>query len=394
MLAGVTIVDLTMFVAGPFATMILADLGATVIKIEPPTGDPTRSNRIGAQIGGENAQFHSYNRNKKSVCLNLKSERGRAILLDLVRRADAVVENFRPGVMTRLGLDFATLAAANPRLSLVSLSAFGQDGPWAQRPGYDLLVQALSGAMSINGHAQCGPAHIPFHIGDTGGGIYAAIAVLGAITSARASGQGRHVEIAMLDAQIALLGDEVTNFGVDGHTPRAHGGGHPALAPYQAFMTADQPIAIAAVGVEKFWRNLCAAIGRPDLAADPRYADNGTRAAHREALAAELAPILRARPRAEWLEILARADVPAAPVLDIPDALASEQLRHRDMAVRLAAGAGEALVARTPIKPVNAAHAEMVPAPRLGEHTREILARVLGYDEARIAAAGSGGAFS
>jgi len=394
MLAGVTIVDLTMFVAGPFATMILADLGATVIKVEPPTGDPTRSNRIGAQIGGENAQFHSYNRNKKSLCLNLKSEAGRAILIDLVRRADAVIENFRPGVMTRLGLDYATLAAANPRVSLVSLSAFGQDGPWAQRPGYDLLVQALSGAMSINGHPTTGPAHIPFHIGDTGGGLYAAIAALGAITAARASGVGRHVDISMLDAQVALLGDEVTNHGADGRTPQAHGGGHPALAPYQAFATADQPIAIAAVGVEKFWRNFCVAIGRPDLAEDPRYADNGARATHRASLEAELAPILRTRSRADWLAILARADVPSAPVLDIPEALACEQLRHRDMAVRIAAGAGTALVARTPIKPMAAPYATMAPAPRLGEHAREILSHVLGYDDLRIAEAEQSGALS
>jgi crotonobetainyl-CoA:carnitine CoA-transferase CaiB-like acyl-CoA transferase len=394
-LAGVVVVDLTMFVAGPFATMILADLGAEVIKIEPPQGDATRSNRIGPQIGGENAQFHSYNRNKKSVLINLKTPEGRAVLLDLVRHADALVENFRPGVMQRLGLDIATLHQANPRLVVVSISAFGQDGPWAQRPGYDLLVQALSGSMSLNGHAETGPAHIPFHIGDTGGGLYGAIAALAGIVEARRSGRGRHLDVAMLDAQLALLGDEVTNYRASGDVPRPHGGGHPMLAPYQAFATADRPIAVAAVGVEKFWHQLCEALGLPALRGDPRFVDNGARATNRAALEPILAASFRTRCRDEWLEILARSDVPAAPILDIGEALESEHVRHRGVEACVTTASGdEAAVARSAIKTVSESDPLIASAPALGADTHAVLTTRLGYDAPRLEALRRAGAIA
>jgi len=395
LLAGLTIVDLTMFVAGPFGTATLADLGAEVIKVEPPRGDPVRSNRIGPQIRGENAQFHAYNRNKRSLVLDLKQAAGRAVLLDLVARADAVAENFRPGVLARLGLEHATLAAVNPRIVLASVSAFGQDGPWAQRPGYDLIVQALGGGMSLAGTEASGPMHIPFHLGDTAGGLYGALALLAAVLAARRDGRGRHVEVAMLDAQVALLGDEVTNYGVDGAVPQPHGSGHPNLAPYQCFACADAPIAVAAVGMEKFWQALCAALGRADLSADPRFADNGRRARHRRELVAILEPVFRSRPRRAWLAVLEAADVPAAPVLSVPEALATPQVGARALVERVSLPEGEsALLARAPVRDRSTSTPlPLRPAPALGADSDAVLAGLLGYDRARLDALRADGAF-
>lgn len=249
-LAGIKVVDLTMFVSGPFASMVLADLGADVIKVEPLAGDPVRQNGMGAVIDQESAQFQSFNRNKRSLAVDLKTPDGLALVKDLAAESDVVLDNFRPGVMTRLGLDHATLSAGNAGLVSCSISAFGNTGPWRERPGFDLIVQALSGAMSLTGHDTTGPAHIPFHIGDTASGMFAAIGVLAALTERASTGVGREVEIGLLDSLIALASDEVTNQAA-GVPAKQHGGGHPELFPYQAFPTMDRPMVIAAVGVDK-----------------------------------------------------------------------------------------------------------------------------------------------
>ena len=385
MLAGITILDLSLFVAGPFGSMILADLGAEVIKVEPIAGDPVRAGRMGPQLRGESAQFQSYNRNKKGICINLKDPRGRALFLDLVKGADVVFDNFRPGVLARLGIDRASLAPVNPRIVSVSVSAFGQDGPLAKSPGYDLIVQALGGGMSLTGNAQSGPAHIPFHLGDTAGGMYAAIGILGAIIERNRTGVGCSLDIALLDAQIGMLGDEVTYFHASGKVPPQHGSGHPLLSAYRAFATADHPLVVAAVGLEKFWHQFATAIGRPDLKNDPRFADNHLRVANRDALDPQLEEALRTRPCAQWLEIFAAADVPAAPVSDLAAALAHPQVRHRQMVAEMALQDGDrAFVARTPIRGVGAAPHAARAAPLLGEHTRSVLHERLGLDAQRI----------
>lgn len=385
MLSGVTILDLSLFVAGPFGSMILADLGAEVIKIEPLEGDPTRDNGMGAQIEGESAQFQSYNRNKKSVCLNLKSAAGRDVLLKLVQTADVVYDNYRPGVMERLCLTHATLAAVNPRIICVSVTAFGADGPLAKSPGYDLIVQALGGGMSLTGHKQTGPAHIPFHLGDTAGGLYAAIAVLAAIVERNRTGHGRALEISMLDAQIALLGDEVTNFAATGEVPVQHGSGHPHLVPYRTFMASDAPLVIAAVGVEKFWINLTNAVQRPELAGDVRFSNSMQRVANRADLETALEEVFRTQPREHWLTRLAQADVPAAPVLDVRGALAHPQVRHREtVAVARLVGGTPVQYARTPIRDVNEAPHPVVAAPLRGANTRALLAERIGLDARSI----------
>jgi crotonobetainyl-CoA:carnitine CoA-transferase CaiB-like acyl-CoA transferase len=386
MLAGIRVLDLTMFVAGPFGTMLLADLGAEVLKIEPPDGDPVRSNAIGPRIAGASAQFHSYNRGKRSIALNLKAPEGRAAFLDLARGADVVVENFRPGVATKLGVDHAALAAVNPRIVSCAISAFGQTGPWRDRPGYDLIVQALGGGMSLTGHPATGPAHIPYHIGDTAGGLFAAFAILAALRERDRTGLGRALDISMLDAQLTLLGDEATNLGTGRWTPEQHGAGHPALVPYRAFDTADRPIVVAAVGVEKFWRNLATAIGQPGLADDPRFVGNAARVEHRAALEAILETAFRGRGQAEWLAVLGAADVPAAPVLGVAEAISSAQATARDMAVRIPVQGGEtALVIRSPIRGVGEGSLPALgAAPRLGDHTRAALSALAGWDAARI----------
>ncbi len=363
-----------MFVAGPFATAILADLGAEVVKIEPPGGDPVRANRIGPQIGAMNAQFHTFNRGKASLVLDLKTETGCDAFRRLVPGADIVFDNFRPGVMARLGLDHAALAALKPEIVAVSLSAFGAKGPWAKRPGYDLVVQALGGGMSLTGHPETGPAHIPFHLGDTAGGLYAAIAMLSAVLEARRTGHGRAFEVSMLDAQLALLGDEVTNHFAGDWPGEPHGAGHPALAPYSAYPTADHPLVIAAVGTEVFWHNLLGALGLETLADDARFADNAARSANRAAMDAAIVAVLQRKPRAAWLDIFQAADVPAAPILSISEAVTSPHAEARGLIATVPGPDGsEARVPVLPIRPLEAAPfppSSGTPALDTAEHDR------------------------
>ncbi|NQV79743.1 MAG: CoA transferase [Alphaproteobacteria bacterium] len=384
-LHGITILDLSMFIAGPFGTMLLADLGAEVIKIEPPGGDPVRSNQIGAQVRGENAQFHSYNRNKKSLVLDLKSDAGLAVFDELVKSADVVFDNFRPGVLERLKIDHARLAKINPAIVSCSVSAFGQDGPWAKRAGYDLTVQALGGGMSLTGHDSSGPAHIPFHLGDTAGGLFGALGLLAALAERHRTGKGRRVDVAMFDTQIALLGDEITNYFATGVPSPPHGAGHPNFFPYQAFATADEAIVIAAVGVEKYWVAFCSAIGRPELAADARFSSNASRVAHRDVLEPLVADTLSGKTRAEWLDIFADADVPAAPIQSVAEAAASPQTVARGMVPKIDLDGTTIAVAGNPIK-VGDDETVYAAAPVLGADGPAILRARLGYDDAKIAA--------
>ncbi|MFT7600127.1 MAG: CoA:oxalate CoA-transferase [Acidimicrobiales bacterium] len=390
-LAGVRVVDLTMFVSGPFASMVLADLGADVIKVEPLTGDPVRHNGMGAVIDEESAQFQSFNRNKRSLAVDLKTADGLALIEDLAAASDVVLDNFRPGVMQRLGLDHATLSARNAGLVSCSISAFGNTGPWRERPGFDLIVQALSGAMSLTGHAASGPAHIPFHIGDTASGMFAAIGVLAALTERSTTGVGREVEIGLLDSLIALASDEVTNQAA-GLPAKQHGGGHPELFPYQAFPTMDRPLVIAAVGVDKFWPALCEVVGRPDLAAELSYATNDGRVAVKEYLTEQLTAVLRTKKRAEWLALLQAADVPATPVNDLDALFDHPQVEARSMLVDLARPSGSRVtLTGNPIK--TAGHEQTyVASPTLGQDTAPILSEVLGLDDEAIAGLRASGA--
>lgn len=382
-LTGVRVVDLTMFVAGPFASMLLADLGAEVIKVEPPTGDPVRHNGMGALIDGESAQFQSFNRNKRSFAVDLKHPDGLAVVSDLVAESDVLLDNFRPGVMSRLGLDHMTISARNPGLVSCSISAFGNSGPWRERPGFDLIVQALGGVMSLTGHPETGPAHVPFHIGDTASGMFAAIGVLAALTDRAVTGRGREVDVSLLDSQVALLSDEVTNQAA-GRPAVQHGGGHPGLFPYQAFPTRDRSMVIAAVGPDKFWPALCNVLGRPDLADDQRFVTNDGRMAHKAYLTEQLSAVLRTRTRDDWLALLEAADVPAAPVNDIDSLFNDPQVEARSMLINLERPSGaRATVSGNPIKTTG--HDQTyAPAPSLGQDSSWVLEDVLGMDEGTI----------
>ena len=387
-LAGVRVIDLTMFVAGPVATMVLADLGADVVKVEPLDGDPVRTNAMGPQIDGESAQFHTYNRNKRSIAVDLKSTDGLALVRRLCLAADVVVDNFRPGVLARLGLDHPSLQREAPSLVSCSVSAFGQTGPWRERPGFDLVVQALAGAMRLTGHPETGPAHIPGHLADTASGLYATIGVLAALEERRRTGRGSAVDVAMLDTMVALLGDEITNLDA-GQPSTPHRGGHPLLFPYEAFPTQDEPMVITAVGVDKFWPSLCEVVDRPDLAADHRFLTNSGRVAHRDHLHRELSAVLRTRPRAEWLALLADADVPASPVRSVDELWDNPQIAARGMLVateRAGSGPGDRAAAVIPGSPVKIAGHETVysAAPTVGQHGGEVLADVLGLDDDEI----------
>mgnify|MGYP001229920729 CR=1 FL=1 len=394
-LDGLRIIDLSLFVAGPFGTALLADLGAEVIKVEPPGGDPIRHNRVGPQIGDVNAQFHTYNRGKSSVELDLKSSAGKRVLYDLCTAADAVFDNFRPGVMERLELDHATLVQFNPTLVSVSLSAFGHQGPWAKRPGYDLIVQALGGGMSITGHPETGPAHIPFHLGDTAGGLYSAVAILAAVLQARSTGSGRAYEVSMLDAQLSLLGDEITNNLTGNWANPQHGAGHPGLSPYSAYETADDPIVVAAVGVEKFWRSFLTALGLDNLATDPRFSNNAERCKHRAELESILQPRLRARDSAHWLRQFEALDVPAAPVLGVGDAIVTPHAKARDLIATVDTGTPER--AHVPVAPLRyTGKGPFTPtkgSPSLGVDSADTLQRILSYTEADLERLKTEGAF-
>jgi crotonobetainyl-CoA:carnitine CoA-transferase CaiB-like acyl-CoA transferase len=343
-------------------------------------------------VRGENAQFHSYNRNKKSIVLDLKNEHGLAVFEDLVGTADVVFDNFRPGVLERLKLDHDRLSRINPAIISCSVSAFGQTGPWAKRAGYDLTVQALGGGMSLAGHAATGPAHIPFHLGDTAGGMFGALGLLAAIAERHRTGKGRRVDVSMFDAQIALLGDEITNYVASGEVSPFHGAGHPNFFPYQSFATADEPIVVAAVGVEKYWVAFCAAIGRRDLAADTRYSSNAARVAHRDVLEAEVAAALMMKTRTEWLAVFEDADVPAAPIQTVGEAIAAPQAVAREMVAMTEVAGATVAMAGNPVK-FDGDETQFVPAPMLGADQNGVLAERLGYDANRISALEAQGAF-
>ncbi|MFN7176025.1 MAG: CaiB/BaiF CoA transferase family protein [Thermaurantiacus sp.] len=375
-LAGVTIVDLTRVLAGPYCTMVLADLGARVIKVEAPgQGDDARA--IGPFVAGESAYFASVNRGKESIALDLKSEADRAILTDLLARADVLVENFRPGALARMGFGWPMLSAHFPRLVLASASGFGQTGPWASRAAYDIIVQALGGLMSVTGPAGGPPVRVGTSIGDITAGLFTAIGILAALNDRARTGLGAHVDVAMFDCQLAILENAIARFAATGTDPGPLGTRHPSITPFQAFRAADGMLVIAA-GNDTLWAALCRALGAPHLAADPRFATNPARSEHAGALEAELDTILQTRPVAEWLPLLEAEGVPAGPVNRVSQALASPQVTARTMLVESALPGGVPLkVAGNPVKlSTHSDSATRPPAPALDEHRPAILAEL------------------
>ncbi|MDE0027260.1 MAG: CoA transferase [Spirochaetaceae bacterium] len=460
-LSGITVLDLTRVLAGPYCTMVLRDLGAEVIKVEPPQGDEARGFGpflAGGDGGGrgESAYFTSLNCGKRSVVLDLKEEPGSSALAGLIRRADVLVENFRPGTLAKLGFPADRLLALNPRLVYAAISGFGATGPAAQRPAYDMIIQALSGLMSITGTEPVAPAgaapdpaggaetpiaarsvsapaagsprphpeppppgvrqgaapmsreepvtaaasappqsphsgsaahgqrvRVGTSIADIVSGLYAAVGIVAALAQRARTGRGAVLDLGMLDATVSVLENAVARYQVTGAVPAPLGTRHPSITPFEAYATADQEIVVAA-GNDRLFASLCAVVGRRDLPADRRFAGNAARNEHVAALKEELESALRRHPGAHWLERLAAAGVPAAPVNTIADLFDDPQIAARGMLVPVA-GLDRFLVPGSPLKFAGAAaEGQRPPAPRLGEHTAEVLAELASEPAATV----------
>jgi crotonobetainyl-CoA:carnitine CoA-transferase CaiB-like acyl-CoA transferase len=386
LLDGVRVLDLSRMLAGPYGSMLLADLGAEVIKIEEPRGgDPMRA--MGPPFLGaerESAYFLSINRNKESVTLDLETPQGQEVFHDLCRVADVVWENFRPGVMARLGCAPATLRQLNPRLVVCSISAFGQDGPYREWPAFDLALQAMGGAMSLTGEAGRAPARMGLPMGDLAGGMFGALAVAAALFRRERTGEGAHFDLSLLDGQVSLLTYIAQYFWADGRVPGRVGSGHASVVPYQAFTTRDGHVVVA-VFAEKFWTGFCRAIERPDLAADPRFDSNPKRVERRDDLVPLLEAIFPVRTTEEWLARLQREGVPAAPINTVDQVVSDPQVRLREMVVDLEhPRLGSLRTLGTPIKAAGMPPFRPLPPPALGEHTDAVLRELLRYPAERI----------
>ena len=384
-LAGVRVLDLTRVLAGPYCTMFLGDLGAEVVKVEQPgVGDDTRG--WGPPFaGGESAYFLCINRNKKSIAIDLKSKEGVALIRQLSERADVLIENFRPGAMDRLGLGEAQLRAANPKLIYASLSGFGADGPMSDVPGYDLIVQAWGGLMSITGTPDGEPTKVGVAIIDLVAGLMLGKAIAAALFAREKLGVGQKIDTSLLEAEVASLINAGSNYLIGGKVPGRWGNAHPTIVPYQSFQTADGFLVLG-VASETIWHRFCPAIGKPELAGDPRFAKNANRVENRTALIAMLAELFRDRDTASWLKLLQAADVPCAPVQTIDQVFNAPQVRHRDMLVTVDhPTAGTVPMAGIPVKFSATPASVRLPPPLLGQHTEEVLASWLGMGDKEIA---------
>ncbi len=383
-LEGIKVLDFTRVLAGPYCTMILADLGAEVIKVEHPEGgDDARG--FGPFQQGKSAYFMSVNRGKKSITVNLKTPEGREIIRNLVQRVDVVVENFRPGAMDRLGLGAKDLLALNGRLIYAASSGFGQTGPWAEKAAYDMIVQGAGGIMSITGQPDGPPTRVGVSIGDLTAGLFTAIGIVTALYSRRLTGQGQVVDISMLDGQVALLENAIARYAVTGEIPEPLGGRHPSITPFENFATADGWIIVAA-GNDQLWARLCKAMGREDLIENPLFATNKGRTENYIALRPHLVEAMARRTTAEWMDILEAAGVPCGPINNIAEVVNHPQVRARNMIVEVDDPvAGKLPMAGNPIKLSSMPDPTSRPAaPDLGQHTVEVLTGMLGLSEQRI----------
>jgi crotonobetainyl-CoA:carnitine CoA-transferase CaiB-like acyl-CoA transferase len=395
-LSHVLILDLSTFLAGPYYSQILADLGARIIKIERSEGQGDFTRHLPPHfVKGTSAYFHSINRSKESVVIDLKRPEGRDLFLRLVRRADVVVENYRPGVMERLGVGYARLAEVNPRIVLCSISGFGQDGPYRERPAYDMIVQALSGSMSITGEPGRPSVRMGIPLGDLAAGMFGAIGTLAALARRHLDGRGQHVDVAMLDCQVSMLCYLAQYYLVSGEVPGPQGRGHVSIPTYRSFTCGDGLDVTITANTEKMWQSLCRMLELPELVQDPRFLTNEDRCRNKEVLWKELEAAFLRQPSTVWLKRLEESDIPAAPVNTVDRALADPQVRHRNMVVTARHRDGDTLpLLGNPIKMSRTSCETITWPPDLGEHTRPVLEELLGMSPEEIAAAEAVGAVS
>ncbi|MGH3384763.1 MAG: CaiB/BaiF CoA transferase family protein [Nocardioidaceae bacterium] len=382
-LSGLRVLDVSQVLAGPYAAMLLGDMGADVIKVEAPGhGDLSRqmAPRISDDLSGA---FLAVNRNKRGVSIDLKHADGQALLHRLAASADVLIENFRPGVATRLGIDYETLGKLNPRLVHCSISGFGQTGPYALRGGFDLVAQGMSGLMSVTGTASGEPVKCGVPITDLGAGMFATYGILAALAARERTGRGQQVDTSLFETGIGLEVWEAVEYFHTGDTPQPTGSAHRLGAPYQAFRCADGHINVGADGV-RHWPVFCKTVGLPELADDPRFATNADRLAHLAELVAQIEARTSVESRAHWLSLLEEAGVPAGPINTVPEALADPQARARDMVVEVEHPTLGTLRALGPVVKLSDTPAEITKAaPDLGQHTDEVL-RELGLDAGEV----------
>jgi CoA:oxalate CoA-transferase len=390
-LSGLRVVDLTRYLSGPYTTMILGDLGAEIVKVENPDGGDF-SRQVGPFANGVSSYFLSINRGKKSVAIDLKNPSGRGIVLDLVEKADVVVENFIPGTAARLGLGYENAKKRNPRIVYASCSGFGQTGPYAHKPAFDMLVQGMAGTVSITGEPDRPPVRVGFSIGDIGAALFLATGILAALHKRDRDGEAQWVEVSMLDCQVALLENAFSRYLNSGELPQREGYRHPVSTPVQIIATADGHMCLA-VANDQQWGKFCAAIGRPELADDSRFRSNNDRTRNRDELEALLVKITTTRPSQEWVALFESNGVPAGPVDTIDKVVENPQVIAREMLLPVQhSRCGEFSVVNSPIRLAGSKIGPSQASPDLGEHTSEVLQDLLNLSEGQIADLASAGA--
>jgi len=371
-LEGLVILDMTRFLSGPFCTMLLGDMGARVIKIEPPeVGDDTRA--WAPFIGGQGSYYLSTNRNKKSLCVDTRKEKGNEVLRRMVKKADVFVENFKPGLMDRLGLDFKTLIDLNPKLIYCSISGFGQTGPYRDRPGYDQILQGMSGLMSITGTEESGPVRVGLAIGDIITALFATYGILSALYARERTGKGQWVTTSILEATVGILTMQAGKYFATGQPPGPAGNHHPVISPYGVYQTKDKPMNIA-VGTETMWKNFCHVIGRPELEKDERFQKNNDRVKNRPELNPLIEKALSRKTQNEWVDALNAAGIPCGPIYTIDQVFKDPQVLHQKMLLEVEhPKAGKIPMTGLPVQLSETPPQVILPPPLLGEHTGEVL---------------------
>lgn len=376
-LDGIIVIDMTRVLAGPYCSMMLADMGATVIKVERPEGgDDARA--YTPFVKGESAYFMSINRGKKSITLNLKSERGREILTDLVRKADILVENFKPGVMAKLGISYEELSKHNSRLIYAASSGFGQNGPYSARPAYDLIIQGMGGLMSITGPNPETPSKVGSSVADIFAGMFTAIGILAALHAREKTGRGQMVDVGMLDCMVAILENAIARFAATGKDPVPIGNAHPSICPFATVTTSDGAINIAC-GNDDLWKKFCRLAGIEDLAEDARFKTNGDRVKHWLDLQKMINAAMKKKTTDAWMAILQPGGIPCGPINTISKVMEDPHLLARKMIVEVMHPvAGLMKIPGVPIKFSETLSEVRGPAPVLGEHTASVLGEMLG----------------